>query len=77
MNIDERLEKLAERHEALTHTVELMALGQHRVDERLEGLTQTLEITAGMQRENERQISQLNTLMGHALEAIACLANVA
>ena len=38
MTIDERLEKLTERHEALT---------------------QTVEVTAGMQRENEKEFAQL------------------
>jgi hypothetical protein len=33
MTIDERLEKLVERHEALSHSVELLA-GMHRQTER-------------------------------------------
>ena len=35
MTIDERLEKLVERHEALTQTVELMAVENRDRDERL------------------------------------------
>jgi archaellum component FlaC len=35
MNIDERLERLAERHEALTQTVELMAAENKDRDSRL------------------------------------------
>ena len=46
MNIDERLERLADRHEALT---------------------QSIEITAGMQRENEKQI-QLATFIRQLAE---------
>ena len=47
MNIDERLERLADRHEALT---------------------QSIEITAGMQRENEKQIFQLATFIRQRAE---------
>ena len=44
MNIDERLERLSERHEALTQTVELMAARMEDRDKRLDGvLTQMAE----------------------------------
>jgi archaellum component FlaC len=44
MNIDERLERLTERHEALTQTVELMAARMEDRDKRLDGvLTQMAE----------------------------------
>ncbi len=56
MTIDERLEKLTERHEALA---------------------QSLEIVAGMQRENEKSIAQLTTLMGQSLQSINQLARIA
>jgi hypothetical protein len=36
MNIDERLEKLAERHEALTQSVELLQIMQRDNEERWE-----------------------------------------
>jgi hypothetical protein len=39
MNIDERLEKLTERHEALTQTVEIIA-NMQRENERRMGLLQ-------------------------------------
>lgn len=35
MTVDERLEKLTERHEALTQTAELMAAGNRRRDRRM------------------------------------------
>lgn len=41
MTIDERLEKLTERHEALTQTVEIVAAMQHE-NERKIGLLTTL-----------------------------------
>ena len=41
MTIDERLEKLTERHEALTQTVEVVAAMQHE-NERKIGLLTTL-----------------------------------
>lgn len=46
MTIDERLAKLAERHEALTQTVEILVAEGARLAERHEGLTQTVEIVA-------------------------------
>ena len=39
MTNDERLEKLTERHEALTQTVELIAASQANSDERIDKLT--------------------------------------
>jgi hypothetical protein len=35
LNIDERIEKLTERHEALTQTVEIIAAMQKETDRRL------------------------------------------
>jgi hypothetical protein len=35
MNIDDRLDRLTERHEALTQTVELIAVAQMKNDERM------------------------------------------
>ena len=43
MNIDERLEKLAERHEALTQTVELIAAMQRDNDARFAQVTRNFE----------------------------------
>jgi hypothetical protein len=48
MTIDERLEKLTERHEALTQTVELLAARQTQHDELIgqvmEGIARLLHI---------------------------------
>ena len=43
MNIDERIEKLTERHEALTHSVELMIVDNREGRERMEKLTERHE----------------------------------
>jgi ABC-type transporter Mla subunit MlaD len=42
MTIDERLERLTERHEALTQTVELIAAIQMKNDERMGHLAETV-----------------------------------
>jgi archaellum component FlaC len=44
MTIDERLDRLTERHEALTQTVELITAAQMKTDERLGQVTRTFEI---------------------------------
>jgi hypothetical protein len=48
MTIDERLEKLTERHEALTQTVELMAIENRERDRRqaeiMEGLASLVHV---------------------------------
>ena len=55
MTIDERLDRLTERHEALTHVIEL----SHRdFEERLGRITQAIEVIAGMQRENEARFRE-------------------
>jgi hypothetical protein len=38
-NIDQRLDRLTERHETLTQTVELIAAAQLKSDERIDKLT--------------------------------------
>jgi predicted house-cleaning noncanonical NTP pyrophosphatase (MazG superfamily) len=38
MTIDERLERLADRHEALSHTVELLAADGEKTGERIRAL---------------------------------------
>ncbi|HLJ44575.1 MAG TPA: hypothetical protein VKU01_01120 [Bryobacteraceae bacterium] len=43
MNIDERLEKLVERHEALTQTVELMAHENRERDRRMDQVVSRLD----------------------------------
>lgn len=44
MTVDERLEKLTERHEALTRTVEVMAKMQQRDGENIRALARIAEI---------------------------------
>ena len=59
MTIDERLEKLTERHEALTQTVELMAAENKERDRRLveimEGVARLLHVA----QIHEQRISRL------------------
>jgi archaellum component FlaC len=43
MNIDERLERLTERHEALTQTVELIAAMQRDNEKRLDRISEDIE----------------------------------
>jgi hypothetical protein len=52
MNIDQRIEALTERHEALTQTVELIAAAQVKADERIREVT-------GLLRETGQFINQL------------------
>jgi predicted nuclease with TOPRIM domain len=51
MTIDERLDRLTERHEALTQTVELIAAAQIKNDERMAELTVSMgKLTDTMNR---------------------------
>ena len=66
MTIDERLERLAERHEALTQTVELMAADNRQRDklmgEIMEGtarLLHTAELHQKQIEQHERRIERL------------------
>lgn len=66
MTIDERLEKLTERHEALTQSVELMAIENRERDSRLgklmemiEKLVGTVEQMAQIVSSHERRIEHL------------------
>ena len=58
MTIDERLERLAERHEALTQSVELMAAENREPDRRMgevmEGIAHLLHIAEIQEHRNER-----------------------
>ena len=63
MTIDERLDRLTERHEALTQSVELIANLQQRNEESIGALAVTLE---------KNQI-----LMAQMLESINSLARIA
>ena len=59
MNIDERLDRLTERHEALTQTVELIAAGQIKNDERMAQLTDTMNRLANIIIAHEQRIDDL------------------
>jgi hypothetical protein len=48
MTIDERLDLLTERHEALTQTVELIAAAQLKADERMAQLMDTMNRLANI-----------------------------
>ncbi len=63
MNIDERLEKLVERHEALTQSVELMAHENHERDGRMEKMIGHMD--------------QIMSQMDQVVAAIANLVHVA
>ena len=58
MTIDERLERLAERHESLTHFVELSSREfEHRMTEVMEGIARVL-YTVQQDAENIRTLAQ-------------------
>ncbi|MBV8673713.1 MAG: hypothetical protein JOZ33_09795 [Acidobacteriaceae bacterium] len=59
MTIDERLEKLAERHEALTQTVELM---QRHHEERFARLETEMDALTKSQAKTERWIRRLGSI---------------
>jgi len=59
MTIDERLERLTERHEALTQTVELIAAAQIKNDERMAELTETMTRLANIIIAHEQRIESL------------------
>jgi archaellum component FlaC len=54
MTIDERLDRLTERHEALTQTVELIAAAQIKNDERFGQVTRNFEIVLDSIKRLER-----------------------
>jgi hypothetical protein len=65
MNIDERLEKLAERHEALTQTVELIAAMQRDNEARFDQISrdlQDLKIAAQQDGEHIRALVRVAEL---------------
>jgi hypothetical protein len=59
MTIDERLERLTERHEALTQTVELIAAAQVRNDERMGQLMDTMNRLGNIIIAHEQPIEDL------------------
>jgi uncharacterized coiled-coil protein SlyX len=66
MTIDERLDRLTERHEALTQTVELIAVGQIKNDERMAQLTVTMDhLTERMAQLTETMTRLGNIVISH------------
>ena len=63
MNIDERLERLADRHEALTQSVELM---QRLFQSRFEQIAQAIEQDA----ENIRALARIAEIHEHRLTSL-------
>ena len=62
-NIDQRLDRLTERHEALTQTVELIAPAQMKNDERMGKLTERMEqLTETMGHLTERTSQVMDTM---------------
>jgi hypothetical protein len=59
MTIDERLERLTERHEALTETVELIAAAQVKNDERMGQLMDTMNRLGNIIIAHEQRIENL------------------
>ena len=59
MTIDERLERLTERHEALTETVELIAAAQVKNDERMGQLMDTMNRLGNIIIAHEQRIEHL------------------
>ena len=59
MTIDERLERLTERHEALTQTVELIAAAQIKNDERMGQVMDTMNRLANIIIAHEQRIEHL------------------
>ena len=59
MTIDERLERLTERHEALTQTVELIAAAQIKNDERMGQLIETMTRLGNIVIAHEERLDHL------------------
>ena len=59
MTIDERLERLTERHEALTQTVELIAAAQIKNDDRMGQLIETMTRLGNIVIAHEERLDHL------------------
>ena len=57
MTIDERLERLTERHEALTQTVEHMALQGEEQNKRIDKVVGVMEAFANIVQSHERRLT--------------------
>lgn len=70
MTIDERLERLAERHEALTQSVELLVAENRSMAAKVTSMTAGITSMAAENKERDRR-------MGEIMEGIARLLHVA
>lgn len=59
MNIDERLEKLVERHEALSQTVELIAIENRKIESAVIQIMQGISDLVSIVRSHEQRLSNL------------------
>ena len=59
MNIDERLEKLVERHEALSQTVELIAIENRKIESAIIQIMQGISDLVSIVRSHEQRLSNL------------------
>jgi flagellar biosynthesis/type III secretory pathway chaperone len=61
MNIDERLDRLTERHEALTQTVELLAQSQQKNEVLMAQVLESINSLARIAHTHEQRISNLES----------------
>jgi chromosome segregation ATPase len=64
MTIDERLDRLTERHEALTQSVELLALQGKETDRRIDQVMQAIEKLVHIVSSHEQRLDRLDNLEG-------------
>jgi len=64
MTIDERLDRLTERHEALTQSVELLALQGKETDRRIDQVMQAIEKLVHIASSHEQRLDRLDGLEG-------------
>jgi chromosome segregation ATPase len=64
MTIDERLDRLTERHEALTQSVELLALQGKETDRRIDQVMQAIEKLVHIVNSHEQRLDRLDGLEG-------------
>ena len=61
MTIEERLDRLTERHEALTQTVELLAQSQQKNEVLMAQVLESINSLARIAQAHERRISDLES----------------
>ena len=61
MNTDERLDRLTERHEALTLSVELLTQSQHKNEVLMAQILESINSPARISRVHEQRISDLES----------------